>query len=47
MHALADRKEANLRRVASGKRPIVAGKEVSARKIGMSKSKAQRILKNR
>jgi DNA-binding transcriptional ArsR family regulator len=49
LRALAARKRLNKQRLASGKNPIVEGKEVSpssfASKTGMTKSKAKRLMK--
>jgi hypothetical protein len=45
LRALARRKRANVRRVAEGKKPIVKGKKVSPRKIGLTKAKAKERLK--
>lgn len=45
LKALARRKKANLRRVARGQKPIVGGKKVSARSIGLTKKKARRRIK--
>jgi hypothetical protein len=47
LKALAARKKANVDRVAEGKKPIVGGKKVSPKTIGLSKEKAQSIRKNR
>lgn len=47
LKALAAAKNRNLHRVAEGKSPVVGGKKVSPGKIGLSKGKAQRILKER
>jgi hypothetical protein len=47
LKALAARKRANVSRVAAGKKPIVAGKKVSAKSIGLTKKKAQERLRNR
>lgn len=47
LKALAARKRTNVDRVADGKKPIVGGKQVSAKKIGLSKSKAQSIRRDR
>lgn len=44
LKALARRKKANLRRVAEGKKPIVDGKKVSAKSIGLTKKKAKERL---
>jgi hypothetical protein len=45
---LAARKRANVSRVAAGKSPIVDGKKVSAKSIGLTKSKAkQRVAERR
>ena len=44
LKALARRKRANLRRVAEGKKPIVEGKEVSAKSLGLTKGKAKKRL---
>jgi hypothetical protein len=41
LKALARRKRANVARVARGEQPIVAGKKVSAKSIGLTKSKAK------
>ena len=37
----ARQKKSNIRRVAEGKKPIVDGKKVSARSIGLTKKKAK------
>lgn len=47
LKALAAAKNRNLHKVAQGQSPTVAGKKVSPAKIGLSKGKAQRILKER
>ena len=47
LKALAAAKNRNLHKVANGEKPTVAGKKVSPGSIGLSKSKAQRILKER
>lgn len=47
LKALAAAKNRNLHRVAKGESPKVAGKTVSPGTIGLSKAKAQRILKER
>lgn len=47
LKALSRRKRSNLRRVASGKKPIVGGKKVSARKIGLTRKKARARLARR
>lgn len=44
LKALARRKRANVRRVAEGKKPIVGGKKVSAKSIGLTKKKAKERL---
>lgn len=44
LKALAKRKNQNLRRVARGEKPIVAGKKVSAKSIGLTKAKAKKRL---
>jgi hypothetical protein len=44
LKALARRKKQNLRRVARGEKPIVQGKKVSAKSIGLSKAKAKKRL---
>lgn len=44
LRALAARRRLNLRRVAAGKRPIVGGKKVSAKSIGLTKKKARKRL---
>jgi hypothetical protein len=44
LKALGARKRANVSRVAKGKKPIVAGKKVSAKSIGLSKTKAREQL---
>jgi hypothetical protein len=44
LRALARRKRANVRRVAAGKRPIVGGKQVSAKSIGLTRAKARKRL---
>ncbi len=41
LKALAAKKKANVNRVARGKKPIVGGKKVSAKSIGLSKKKAK------
>ena len=41
LKALADRKRKNVDRVARGEKPIVGGKKVSARSIGLTKEKAR------
>ena len=45
--ALASRRKTNVNRVAKGLKPIVAGKKVSPGTIGLSKTKAKRIIANR
>ena len=47
LKALARRKRINVNRVAAGKKPIVDGKKVSAKSIGLSKKKAKEIKKKR
>jgi hypothetical protein len=47
LKALAAAKNTNLHRVAKGEKPVVAGKTVAPSTIGLSKGKAQRILKSR
>jgi hypothetical protein len=42
LKALARRKRANVNRVARGEKPIVAGKKVSAKSIGLTKAKAKK-----
>ncbi len=49
LKALAAKKRANVRRVAAGKKPLVAGKggkqkKVSAKSIGLTKKKAKESL---
>ena len=41
LRALARRKRINVNRVAAGKKPIVNGKKVSAKSIGLTKKKAK------
>jgi hypothetical protein len=47
LKALARRKRANVNRVAAGKKPIVGGKKVSAKSIGLTKTKAKRLQSDR
>lgn len=47
LKALAAKKRSNVRRVAEGKSPIVKGKKVSAKSIGLSKKKAKESLARR
>jgi hypothetical protein len=47
LKALAAAKDRNLHRVAQGEKPKVAGKTVSPGAIGLTKGKAQRILRER
>ncbi len=47
LKALAKRRTQNLRRVARGEKPIVAGKKVSAKSIGLTKTKAKTRLADR
>jgi hypothetical protein len=42
LKALARRKRANVDRVARGQKPIVKGKKVSAKSIGLTKKKARK-----
>jgi hypothetical protein len=44
LRALAKRRRTNLRRVARGQSPIVKGKKVSAKSIGLTKAKAKKRL---
>lgn len=46
LRALGAKKRANVRRVAKGLKPIVAGKKVSAKSLGLTKAKAQRRVKH-
>ncbi len=45
LRALANKRRQNVRRVAAGKSPIVAGKKVSAKSLGLTKTKAKKRLK--
>lgn len=47
LKALGRARTRNLRRVAAGKSPVVAGKKVSAKSIGLTKKKAKQRLANR
>lgn len=47
LKALARRKRINVQRVAQGKKPIVGGKKVSAKSIGLTKKKAKERLANK
>jgi hypothetical protein len=47
LKALARRRRINVERVAAGKQPIVDGKKVSAKSIGLTKKKAKERLKKR
>jgi len=48
LKALARRKRSNVRRVADGKKPIVDGKKVNPKTIGLTKKKAkERLSKQR
>ena len=47
LKALGRAKRRNLRRVAKGQKPVVKGKRVSARSIGLSKRTAQQRLRRR
>ncbi len=44
LRALAARKRKNVERVARGEKPIVAGKKVSAKAIGLTKKVAKERL---
>ena len=46
LRALAGRKRSNRNRVARGLKPIVRGKKVSAKSIGLTRKKAQRLQRN-